>query len=141
MSESLDVSSLLKALDNDNNESIMDLNFKKIDKMKREILLELELSEDKYNSLLKSLLEYKYIDEIPDLDYGRYLRWISLKNPSNIKLTNGGILCDIKVNDQVSLLCKNKSNKFFQIKMDECIIFQKLTEEEKIILNVINYLQ
>ena len=85
--------------------------------------------------------EYKYIDEIPDLDYGHYIRWISLKNPANIKLTNGGILCDIKVNDQVSLLCKNKLNHFFQIKLDECLVFQKLSEQEKIILNVINYLK
>ena len=141
MTDTLDIPSLLKALDNDNNENIMELDFDKIEKMKRNILLELELSEDKYNSIINSLKEYKYINEIPDLDYGHYIRWISLKNPSNIKLTNGGILCDIKVNEQVSLLCKNKLNRFFQIKMDECIIFQKLTEQEKIILNVINYLK
>ena len=141
MTDTLDIPSLLKALDNDNNENIMELDFDKIEKMKRNILSELELSNDKYNSIINSLKEYKYIDEIPDLDYGRYIRWISLKNPSNIKLTNGGILCDIKVNEQVSLLCKNNTNRFFQIKMDECIIFQKLTEQEKIILNVINYLK
>lgn len=141
MTNTLDIPNLLKALDNDNNENIMDLDFDKIQNMKHNILSELELPEDKYISIMKSLTEYKYIDEIPDLDYGRYIRWISLKNPSNIKLTNGGTLCDIKVNEQVSLLCKNRTNRFFQIKMDECIIFQKLTEQEKIILNVINYLK
>ena len=141
MADTLDISSLLKALDNDNNENIMDLDLDKIEKMKHNILSELDLTDDKYNSIIKSLSEYKYIDEIPDLDYGHYIRWISLKNPANIKLTNGGILCDIKVNDQVSLLCKNKLNHFFQIKLDECLVFQKLSEQEKIILNVINYLK
>jgi|TARA_B110000858_G_scaffold162905_1_gene188216 hypothetical protein len=141
MGDTLDISSLLKALDNDNNENIMDLDLDKIEKMKHNILSELDLTDDKYNSIIKSLSEYKYIDEIPDLDYGHYIRWISLKNPANIKLTNGGILCDIKVNDQVSLLCKNKLNHFFQIKLDECLVFQKLSEQEKIILNVINYLK
>ena len=141
MADTLDISSLLKALDNDNNENIMDLDLDKIQKMKHNILSELDLTDDKYNSIMKSLSEYKYIDEIPDLDYGHYIRWISLKNPANIKLTNGGILCDIKVNDQVSLLCKNKLNHFFQIKLDECLVFQKLSEQEKIILNVINYLK
>ena len=141
MTDTLDIPSLLKALDNDNNENIMELDFDKIQKMKHNILSELGLPEDKYISIMKSLREYKYIDEIPDLDYGHYIRWISLKNPSNIKLTNGGTLCDIKVNEQVSLLCKNSANRFFQIKMDQCIIFQKLTEQEKIILNVINYLK
>ena len=141
MGDTLDISSLLKALDNDNNENIMDLDLDKIQKMKHNILSELELTEDKYSSIMNSLREYKYIDEIPDLDYGHYIRWISLKNPANIKLTNGGILCDIKVNEQVSLLCKNKLNRFFQIKLDECLVFQKLSEQEKIILNVINYLK
>lgn len=141
MGDTLDISSLLKALDNDNNENIMELDLDKIQKMKRDILSELELPENKYSSIMNSLREYKYIDEIPDLDYGHYIRWISLKNPANIKLTNGGILCDIKVNDQVSLLCKNSSNRFFQIKLDECLVFQKLSEQEKIILNVINYLK
>lgn len=141
MGDTLDISSLLKALDNDNNENIMELDLDKIQKMKHNILSELELSEDKYSSIMNSLREYKYIDEIPDLDYGHYIRWIPLKNPTNIKLTNGGILCDIKVNEQVSLLCKNRTNRFFQIKMDECLVFQKLTEQEKIILNVINYLK
>lgn len=141
MADTLDISSLLKALDNDNNENIMELDLDKIQKMKHNILSELDLTDDKYNSMINSLREYKYIDEIPDLDYGHYIRWISLKNPANIKLTNGGILCDIKVNDQVSLLCKNKSNRFFQIKLDECLVFQKLSEQEKIILNVINYLK
>ena len=141
MADSLDISSLLKALDNDNNENIMDLDLDKIQKMKHNILSELELSENKYSSIMNSLREYKYIDEIPDLDYGHYIRWIPLKNPTNIKLTNGGILCDIKVNEQVSLLCKNRSNRFFQIKLDECLVFQKLSEQEKIILNVINYLK
>tara|TARA_B100000482_G_C12612541_1_gene299707 strand:+ start:155 stop:580 length:426 start_codon:yes stop_codon:yes gene_type:complete len=141
MGDTLDISSLLKALDNDNNENIMDLDLDKIQKMKHNILSELELSENKYSSIMNSLREYKYIDEIPDLDYGHYIRWIPLKNPTNIKLTNGGILCDIKVNEQVSLLCKNRSNRFFQIKLDECLVFQKLSEQEKIILNVINYLK
>ncbi len=141
MGDTLDISSLLKALDNDNNENIMELDLDKIQKMKHDILSELELSEDKYSSIMNSLKEYKYIDEIPDLDYGHYIRWIPLKNPTNIKLTNGGILCDIKVNEQVSLLCKNRSNRFFQIKLDECLVFQKLTEQEKIILNVIDYLK
>ena len=92
MADTLDISSLLKALDNDNNENIMDLDLDKIQKMKHNILSELDLTDDKYNSMMNSLREYKYIDEIPDLDYGHYIRWISLKNPANIKLTNGGIL-------------------------------------------------
>ena len=141
MVDTLDIPILLKALDNENNEGIMDSDIDKIYDIKNKVLSDLELSNEKHEKIMQSLSEYKYVDEIPDLDYGRYIRWISLKNPSNIKLTNGGILCDIKVNEEVSLLCKNNANRFFQIKIDECLIFQKLTNEEKIILNVINYLK
>ena len=48
----------------DNNENIMDLDLDKIQKMKHNILSELELSENKYSSIMNSLREYKYIDEI-----------------------------------------------------------------------------
>ena len=42
MGDTLDISSLLKALDNDNNENIMDLDLDKIEKMKHNILSELD---------------------------------------------------------------------------------------------------
>ena len=137
----LDVDELLHALDNENNSSIINLTTTKIKSAKNDVLQKLQLPREKLKELHTKLAEYRVVNDIDDIEYGRYIRWISLKNPSNIKLTNGGILCDIKVNEQVSLLCKNNTNRFFQIKMDECIIFQKLTEQEKIILSVINYLK
>jgi hypothetical protein len=69
------------------------------------------------------------------------VRWISLKNPEIIKLTNGGIVCDIKVvNEDIHIKCKNKMNMLFQAKMSEILLFQKLSEQEEVILKALKYL-
>ena len=52
------------------------------------------------------------------------------------------MIADIKIqNSQIQILCKNFKNIFFQIKFDECIIFQKISEQEHVILSVLDYLE
>ena len=133
-----DVHYLEKILTNETNENITSQTFQEIDEKKREIIYELELSNAAAKDLLKKLEEYRYIDEIPDLQVGRYIRWINLTNPEKIKLVNGGILCEIKIEDTVILVLKNSINRFFQINMDENLVFQRLSEQERIILYAID---
>lgn len=129
---------LEKSLQNTNNKKIVKLSFDDINKEKETILKELNLSKKNTKELLKKLKDYQYIDEYSQLTEGRYLRWINLTNPDALKLTNGGILCEIKIKDSISLIMKNKNNVFFQIKLDECLLFQRLTMQEKIILYAID---
>ena len=136
----LDVDFLIKALDNENNEEFMNLNSQLIKKEKNDILQKLLLPREKLKNMHKSLKNYRYIDEISSLNYGSYIRWISLKDPQKIKLTNGGIVCDIKVNDNIHIVCKNKLNMMFTLTMSECLVFQKLTNQEQILLSALNYL-
>jgi hypothetical protein len=76
-----------------------------------------------------------------DLEYGYYIRWIPLKNPEKIYLTNGGIICSIEIiKNQIQIRVKNNMNRIFQIKFDECVIFQKITDQEKVILGILDYL-
>ena len=68
-------------------------------------------------------------------------RWINLNKPDQIKLTNGGLICDIKyLDDGCHLMCKNNFNQIMQISMETNLIFQKLNNQEKVILSVIDYL-
>ena len=133
-----DMSFLEKSLSNDSNKNISKLTFNYINNQKETIINELNLTKKDTNNLLKRLKDYQYIDEMPELVEGRYIRWINIINPNNIKLTNGGILCEIKIEDYVSLVMKNNMNRFFQINLDENLIFQKLTDQEKIILYAID---
>ena len=139
----MNVNQLLKALDDETNENLFNFTTKKIIEMNLNILKELHLDKKETLDLLKKLKEYKYVDEMSDLKYGTYLRWIEINNPENIYLTKGAIFCEIKITyDGVFIVCKNfgYSNKYFQIKMDECLIFQKLTNQEQVLLSALDHL-
>jgi hypothetical protein len=131
---------LLKSLDNENNSSMNNLSSKKIKSMKNDYLQKLQLSREKLKEYHTKLKEYRYVDDLSDIQYGRYIRWINLKDPTKISLTQGGIIIDIKIcQGGIQVVCKNFRNKKFQIKIDECFIFQKLTDQEKIILSALDY--
>jgi len=133
---------LLKALNNENNSGLENLTTKKIKAIKNDYLQQLQLSRDKLKEFHLKLKDYRFVDDLTDIQYGRYIRWISLKTPEKICLTTGGVIIDIKIKeDGIHLLCRNFKNNRFQIKIDECFIFQKLTDQEKTILAALDYLE
>tara|TARA_Y100000996_G_C22388409_1_gene588122 strand:+ start:162 stop:569 length:408 start_codon:yes stop_codon:yes gene_type:complete len=131
---------LLEAFENESNASIVELNTQKIKEHKNSIFDELRLSRGEKAAFLRKLKDYRYCTDLKDIQYGFYIRWISLKNPDNIYLTNGGCICDIKIiNNELHVLCKN-GRRFFQIKFDENLIFQKISNQERIILMALDAL-
>jgi len=141
MSE-LDVNELLNALENETNASIMKLNTSKIQSYKNTILQQLQLDKNMLKSYHKKLKHYRYCDDFSDLQYGYYIRWIPLNKPNNIKITNGGFIIDLKIigNNGIHVVCKNNRGLCMQLKFDECAIFQKLSNQENVILSVLDYL-
>lgn len=139
----MDVNKLLKALDNKDNEDLFNYTTEKIREMNFKVLKELELPKDVLKEYWNKLKEYKYVDEITDLKYGAYIRWIPIINPDNLPLLKGAIFCEIKPNnDGVMIICKSLGyiQKYFQIKMDENLIFQKLKDQELILLSALDHL-
>ena len=139
----LNVEKLLAALDVESNENIMNLTTIKIKEMNLKILKELKLSKKDTLELLTKLNGYKYVDEMNDLKSGTYLRWIPILNKKNVHLTRGAVFCELKVTDEgLNLVLKNYgfSNKHFTIKMDDNIVFQKLTSQELVILSALDHL-
>ena len=137
----MDVVQLLKALDNDENEHLINMTSEKLNNMKREILTEIQLSPQEVAEYMQKLKEYKYIDEMNHIRHGSFIRWIPISDPENIHLTSGGIICDIKIADTgVHLVCKNFARKHYQIKMDECLVFQKLSGQEQVLLAALDHL-
>ena len=92
----------------------------------------------------EKLKDYRYVGEICDLFRGRHIRWIRIytedKNGERVRiakpsLTNGGIVTDIKFqNNGIYIQCKNTRGQFMLFKYDYCILFQKLTAEECVLL-------
>ena len=137
----LNVDTLLSALDNNKNESIMNLTTQKIQEMIFKILKELHLDRETMVNYFKKLKGYKYVDELNDLKYGGFIRWIPITDPTHLPLNQCGIICDIIISDDgVYIVCKNFMHRHYRFKMDECLIFQKLSAQELIILSALDHL-
>jgi len=138
----MDVNKLMYALNNDSNESILNLTTNKIIKMNLDILNELHLDKETTINYLNKLHNYRYIDEMCDLKPGSYIRWIPIIDPNNIPLNYSGILCDVRITDDgVLITCKNFMHRHYTFKIDECLIFQKLTNQELIIISALDHLE
>ena len=138
----LDVDKLEKALDNNSNESIMNFTTEKIMELNWKILKELKLDNSTAINYLGRLKGYKYVDELPDLKHGGFIRWIPITDPEYLPLNQCGIVCDIKIGDEgVFITCKNFMHRHYNFKMDDVIIFQKLTSQEQIILSALDHLE
>ena len=139
--DKLDVNHLLNALENESNASIINMTTRKIKEIKNNILQRLQLDRDQLKMFHKKLKNYRYCSDMVDLQYGYYIRWIPLKNPDKLYLTNGGLLLDVDIiNNCVQLKVKNNRNRIFQIKFDECEIFQKISPQERVILGVLDFI-
>jgi hypothetical protein len=138
----MNIQLLQQALENDDNLNIINTNIQDIKNKKNEILQELGLKRDDLKSFHKKLNGYMYIDNISDLKYGRNIRWINLKRLDPIKITNGSVLCDIKIGAKgILLVLKGFNASFITLYFNENILFQKINDEEKIILKAVEYLE
>jgi len=134
---SINMDELLDKIENETNDYLENKTLSDISKTIFEVLSEndIELIE-KY---CDKLIGYRYVDKICELRIGIYCRWI--KNGTNT-LANGGIIVNIKIGeDHVQIVCKTANGKFISIKFDECVIFQKLTMEEQLILMSYDFIQ
>jgi hypothetical protein len=138
----MDLDKLLYALDNDNNENIINLTSKKILELNYNIIKELHLDKPTTLNYLKKIRGYRYVDEIHDLKHGSFIRWIPIIDPNYLPLHYCGMICDIKITDNgVIITCKNFMHRHYTFKMDETLIFQKLTTQETVIIQALDHLE
>jgi hypothetical protein len=110
--------------------------------MNLNILKELHLDRETTLDYLKKINGYRYVDEINDLKHGSFIRWIPITDPNYLPLHHCGIICDINITDNgVLIKCKNFMHRHYTFKMDECLIFQKLTSQEKVIITALDHLE
>jgi hypothetical protein len=144
--DKMNIEDVLHSLDNDRNLSISKLTYDKINNMKYNILERLGINDDDLESILLKLADYRYVEELQDIQHGAFIRYIPLLSKNGEKegeiiLKNGGFICEVKIlGSGVHLLCRNRFRKIFQLKLDEVLIFQKLSNQEEIILSVFDYL-
>lgn len=111
-----------------------------IQERKKQILQNLVLEKDEMNHFQKLLREYRYVDEVDELRMGSYLRFFRLTTDT-LLLRSGGFLADIQLkNEQILLLLKNRT-RFFNLKLNECILFQKNTEQETLLIQILDQIK
>jgi hypothetical protein len=137
---SLESDLLDKALDNQQNAILLKLNNKQIAQMNKQVVCSIpRISASASISHIKMLKGYRYVDEISDLKTNVFIKWIRIDSPN--KLTKGAISCSVKItNEGMLVMCKNYFGRFFYVKMEECVIFQKITNEEGVILSAMDFI-
>lgn len=156
--DKVNVDELLQSIESDKLLSMSKLSYDKINTIKYNVLMRIGLEDDELESTLLKLSDYRYVEELQDIHHGAFIRYIPLiakkagNNKSNnddnngdesneIQIKPGGFICDVKIlGSGVQLLCRNHFRRMFQLKLDEVLLFQKLTKEEEIILSVFDYL-
>jgi len=107
-----------------------------------EILTEIELalryyinSEEEISRMKDRLVGYKLVTDENELELGKYIRWLRTNTGPPYKLTNGGILMGINTheNGNLQILCQNHKRLFTKYNYDDCLTFQKMTDEELLI--------
>lgn len=133
----IDIDELLNSLENSKNDYLENKTIESVNKEIFDIVTGLEIPLNSKQNYCDKLIGYRVVDELHELHKGKHVRWIRYDNK---KLTNGGIVVDIKfLNTGTQVLCKNSMNKFIQYKYDDCVTFQKLNETEQLIMMAYNY--
>lgn len=140
---SMAMEDIVKAANNQTNSHILQLTTKKIRNIKLNVLKELQLSKPEIIDYMHKLKNYRYVDQMNEIIHGRFIRWIDISDPTNIKLSGVAIFCDFRITDRgVSVVYTNFfKNKRYEFLMEEAIIFQKLTYQEEVLLNVLNKIE
>jgi len=154
LKSTLNIEALLKTIENVDTDYLGNRTLSDISSEIIECLKDINLSEDSIVEYCEKLKEYRAIDQIYQLHKGKHVRWIRIpsrllnsrveSNKPNVLLngemprpilTNGGIVVDIKfTNNGTQILCKNK-DRFVQYKFDDCLTFQRLTDDEQLLLS------
>jgi hypothetical protein len=137
----MDFELLQKALENGKNDNLKELSLEVINKKNNDILQKLQLDGKTVSKYNKELKNYQYIDDLNILKLGAKIRWIEILDINNISLRVGGFLCSIDSGVE-DINCKVRlfNNKIITVKANQNLIFQKLNNEEIIILKAFKIL-
>jgi hypothetical protein len=134
----IDINALLENIESETTEYLEDQTISSISKTIYSVLNESGIFPN-INIILDKLVGYRYVERVCEIRQGIYIRWI---NPIKRKLENGGVVISVKICDEgVQVICKTAFGLHISFKFDECIVFQKLTTEEQLILMSYEYIQ
>ena len=122
-----------RAINNKNNENITNFTREVIATRKKQIFNQLTKTPSDF---LKKLKEYRHVDELTEIRLGCYIRWM---RADSLKLTNGGVVLKVDLTENgTNITVKNNMGRLFTLKLDDNFVFQRITDQEDIILSIID---
>lgn len=129
----------------DSNERIFEQTMEDLNQIKRNVIYNLSDLDDVTKEIYIEKLEgYKYVNDLVDLAPDTYVRWIHINNNVDtkkyLKLNAGGKLLDIDFTEKGVVLriflIRGRFRRVIKANFDNLMLFQKLTYDEKLIMEV-----
>ncbi len=133
----INIESLIDNIEDDANNYLEDKTMEMINDDIFNIIKNISISIEDKKKYCDKLVGYRIVEELQELHKGKHVRWI---RKNNGKLTNGGIIVDIKFYETgTQILCMGSGKSFIQYKYDECFTFQKMSEAEQLVVMAYEY--
>ena len=141
----LDINAILSAMNKAENNTIANMTLKKITARRHEILSSLNLTSEKMEEFERKLHMYRVIENPYDLKHNQLIRWIPLRSlETRPYVTLGGTLFRVRENteEKVHVVTIRNIKKFvFNIRFELNVVFQRLSQEELMILRAVEYVE
>jgi hypothetical protein len=141
----LDINAILSAMNKTENNTIANLTMKKIATRRHEILSSLNLTPEKMEEFERKLPMYRVIENPYDLKHNQLIRWIPLRSlETRPYITLGGTLFRVRQNPEDGIhvvTIRNVKHFVFNIKFELNVVFQRLSQEEMLILRAVEYVE
>lgn len=135
----METQKLINAINNPENSNIKMTTLQDIKNKINDTIQQLPVDGKKIKLWHKYLKNYKYCDELDDVKLGCFIKWIPLnKEEINLKNIAACVIGIKEENNKIYITCRI-GKRFFNIIYTENLIFQKFTQQEDIILRVIDY--
>ena len=141
----LDVNAILSAMTKTENSTIANMTLPKIAARRQEVLSTMNLMPDKLEEFERKLHLYRVIEHPDELKHNQLIRWIPLRSlETRPYVTLGGCLFRVKYNEEEALhiiTIRNVKKFVFNIKFELNAVFQRLSQEELLILRAVEYVE
>ena len=139
----MDINAILSAMNKTENNTIANLTLKKIAARRHEILSSMNLTPEKMAEFERKLPMYRVIENPYDLKHNQLIRWIPLRSlETRPYITLGGTLFRVRENPEEGVhvvTIRNVKRFVFNIKFELNVVFQRLSQEELLILRAVEY--
>jgi hypothetical protein len=141
----LDVNAILSAMTKSENSTIVNMTLPKIVARRQEVLSSMNLTPEKMAEFERKLQMYRVVETPDELKHNQLIRWIPLRSlETRPYVTIGGCLFRVKYNDEEALhivTIRNVKKFVFNIKFELNAVFQRLSQEELLILRAVEYVE